>query len=189
MLIKSLTPPFREAIEATRSLILPSLDAHNPPPAFDPASVKSRRRFLIRRTKLLVNLITWHKAVGEVPEIDELVRKLLVDVMLPIAQTGWDVGGQEIMSKVNVLPVASHHILISPLKGQGIVTEGNGETGMGKTAAMITLNIVEETTCLGPMISMDGNISLASRHSLSRGARFCGVPDTASQNNRSRVHS
>jgi GC-rich sequence DNA-binding factor len=108
MLIKSLTPPFREAIEATRALILPSLNPHNPPPAFDPASVKYRRRFLIRRTKLLMNLIAWRKVIDELPEIDELIRKLLVDVMLPIAQSGWDVGGQEIMSKVNTLHGRSH---------------------------------------------------------------------------------
>jgi len=100
MLVKSLTSPFREAIEATRVLILPSLNPHNPPPTFDPASIKSRRRFLIRRTKLLMNLTAWRKVIGELSEIDELIRKLLVDVMLPIAQSGWDVGGQEIMSKV-----------------------------------------------------------------------------------------
>ena len=38
--------------------------------------------------------------MGSIVGLDDLVKRLLLDVMLPAARGGWDVGGQEIMSKV-----------------------------------------------------------------------------------------
>lgn len=38
--------------------------------------------------------------MGSVLGLDDLVRRLLVEVMLPVAYGGWEVGGQEVMSKV-----------------------------------------------------------------------------------------
>lgn len=97
---KAFLVPFQKAIEATYELLAPALDPSNPPPPFDPAAMSARRRFLIRRTKLLTGLLSWRKAVGSIVGLDDLVKRLLLDVMLPAARGGWDVGGQEIMSKV-----------------------------------------------------------------------------------------
>lgn len=47
-----------------------------------------------------MNLLSWRKAAGVLVGLDDLVRKLLVEVMLPVAYGGWEVGGQELMSKV-----------------------------------------------------------------------------------------
>lgn len=92
--------PFQRVIEDTLTLVLPALDPSNPPPPFDPESVPARRRFLVRRIKLLINLLAWRKAAGTIVGLDDLARRLLVDVMLKVAYGGWEVGGQELMSKV-----------------------------------------------------------------------------------------
>jgi GC-rich sequence DNA-binding factor len=97
---KAFLVPFQKAIEEIHDLLVPALDPNNPPPPFDPAAVSARRRFLVRRTKLLIGLLSWRKAVGNTVGLDDLVRRLLLDVMLPAAHGGWEVGGQEIMSKV-----------------------------------------------------------------------------------------
>ncbi|KAF8319659.1 hypothetical protein DL93DRAFT_2164354 [Clavulina sp. PMI_390] len=105
---RSFLAPFARAIETTHSLIAPALDPKNPapPPPFDPAAIPARRRFLFRRVKLLVNLLAWRKVMGGPASrapMDELIRRLLLDVMLPAANGGWEVGGKEIIGKAKSL--------------------------------------------------------------------------------------
>lgn len=92
--------PFHKVLDQTYELVRPALSPNNPPPPFDPGAIPARRRFLFRRIKLLTGLLSWRKAVGNIVGVDDLVRRLLIDVMLPVAYGGWEVGGQEIMSKV-----------------------------------------------------------------------------------------
>jgi hypothetical protein len=75
--------------------------AHNKA-KFDPDAIPSRKRVLSRQVKLLQNLLRWRKYVGELYGIGELCSKLVGDVIVPIAQTGWEVGGEDAVRKVSV---------------------------------------------------------------------------------------
>lgn len=134
---KAFLVPFHRAIDQTHELIVPALDPNNPPPPFDPGAVPARRRFLFRRIKLLTGLLAWRKAVGAIAGLDDLLRRLLVDVMLPVAHGGWDVGGQEIMSKVRShVMKSSAFALIMLLSGQVVVAEGCSEARVDSTLAV-----------------------------------------------------
>jgi GC-rich sequence DNA-binding factor len=69
-------------------------------PGFNPDSVRSRRRFLFRRVKLLRNLLRWRKYTGERFGLDVLVGRLVDVCILEVAQSGWDVGGEDIARQV-----------------------------------------------------------------------------------------
>ena len=98
LFIKAVIIPFRESVDSSLIALQPYLDYNNA--KFDPESVPARRRFLIRRYKLLNNLLQWRKYIGEKFGIGELISKLIGECMLPVAENGWDVGGEEIMLKV-----------------------------------------------------------------------------------------
>ena len=89
---------FREAVESSEKTLIPFLERNQS--LFEPESFSARRRFLMRRYKLVSNMVKWRKHTGERFGIGELVRKVIIDAMTPTARTGWDVGGQEIMRKV-----------------------------------------------------------------------------------------
>lgn len=101
MLMKSVVNAFREAVTSTALLVRQCVDGNVRPPAFDPQAPPARRRFLARRLKLLRNLVRWRKYSGERFGVGELVTQLLRDCMLPIAESGWEVGGEDIMRKVS----------------------------------------------------------------------------------------
>lgn len=67
---------------------------------FDPQSIPARRRFLVRRLKLLTNLIKWRKHTGERFGLGETVTLLILRCLLPVSERGWEVGGEEILRKV-----------------------------------------------------------------------------------------
>ncbi|KAF9026128.1 GCFC-domain-containing protein [Hymenopellis radicata] len=69
--------------------------------AFNPESIPARRRFLARRVKLLRNLIRWRKHTGERFGVGQSISRLVDGPLLSVAETGWDVGGQEIMKQVS----------------------------------------------------------------------------------------
>jgi len=103
LLVKAVVETFREAVEATEKTLQPFLE-HNAA-KFDPESIPARRRFLMRRYKLVSNMTKWRKHTGECFGIGELVGKAVVNIMLPTARSGWEVGGQDIMLKVSkILP-------------------------------------------------------------------------------------
>jgi GC-rich sequence DNA-binding factor len=70
-------------------------------PQFDPEAIPARLRLLSHQRKLLANILRWKKFSGSFFGIDELVERVLSDVMLPIAETGWDVGGRDSMVEVS----------------------------------------------------------------------------------------
>jgi hypothetical protein len=51
-------------------------------------------------SKLLANLLAWRKYTGERYGIGELVERLLGRVLLPVAEGGWEVGGENVIRKV-----------------------------------------------------------------------------------------
>ena len=69
-------------------------------PRFDPQAIPARRRFLARRHKLLRNILQWRKHAGDRYGLSNLVTRLVISSMVPAAESGWEVGGEEIMRKV-----------------------------------------------------------------------------------------
>jgi len=98
VLLKSVYMVFANEVSTTESLLAPYLSLNNPP--FNPESIPARRRFLARRTKLGQNIIRWRKYTGERFGIGELATRLVVRCIAPVADGGWDVGGEECVRKV-----------------------------------------------------------------------------------------
>ncbi|KZV86977.1 hypothetical protein EXIGLDRAFT_621222 [Exidia glandulosa HHB12029] len=102
MLLKAVLSTFREAVTSTSLLVQQCVNGNASArgPVFDPQAPPARRRSLARRLKLLRNLVRWRKYTGEKFGVGELATQLLRECMLPIAESGWEVGGEEIMRKV-----------------------------------------------------------------------------------------
>lgn len=99
---------FREDIEATAAQLANSLGPSNPGAPFDPQADPARRRFLMRRLKLLTNLLKWQKYSGKRSGVGELVTDLIRRCMLPVVERAWDIGGEEFTRKVSV-STSSHN--------------------------------------------------------------------------------
>ena len=99
MMLKSATVPFRDAVNDTLDTLTRYRKAQMV--AFDPSSAFSRQRFLIRRHKLLLNMVRWKKYVGDRFGIGELTTKIVEECMIPVAETGWDIGGERLMREVS----------------------------------------------------------------------------------------
>ncbi|OBZ68654.1 GC-rich sequence DNA-binding factor 2 [Grifola frondosa] len=97
-LLKSAFTVFQAAVRVTDGLIPRYLSLNKP--RFDPEAIPARRRFLMRRYKLLRNIIQWRKYSGEKFGIGSLVTELVSGCMLPVAESGWEVGGGDCMRKV-----------------------------------------------------------------------------------------
>ncbi|KAI0631928.1 nineteen complex-related protein 2-domain-containing protein [Trametes polyzona] len=98
LLLKSVHTAFSNAVAATETLLEPFLALNQP--RFDPAAIPARRRFLARRHKLLQNLLQWRRYAGDRYGVGALATRLVAQSMLPVAETGWEVGGEEIMRRV-----------------------------------------------------------------------------------------
>jgi GC-rich sequence DNA-binding factor len=105
MLLKSVQISFQKALNETDGLVSKYMILNDP--RFDPETIPARRRFLARRIKLLQNIIRWRKYTGEKFGIGELSTKLLTNCILPVAESGWDVGGEEYIHKVMPFAVLS----------------------------------------------------------------------------------
>ncbi|OCH90931.1 hypothetical protein OBBRIDRAFT_563603 [Obba rivulosa] len=109
LLLKSVMSAFQDAVSSSETLASTYLALNNP--RFDPEAIPARRRYLARRYKLLRDLVSWRKYTGERFGIGALVKRLVDNCILPVAEGGWEVGGEEYMRKVvAVLP----NELISP---------------------------------------------------------------------------
>ena len=98
LLLKSVHTVFSAAVSTTESTLVPFLELNQP--RFDPAAIPARRRFLARRYKLLRNLLQWRKYAGDRYGLGALATKLVSLNMLPVAESGWEVGGEEMIRKV-----------------------------------------------------------------------------------------
>ena len=90
---------FQRAVTSTESTLAPFLSTNNP--RFDPEAIPARRRYLNRNSKLLTNMTRWRKFTGERFGIGLLITTLATNCMLPVAEGGWEVGGEEILRKVS----------------------------------------------------------------------------------------
>ncbi|KAI0754740.1 GCFC-domain-containing protein [Daedaleopsis nitida] len=104
LLLKSVHAVFNAAVTATETALVPFLELNQP--RFDPAAIPARRRFLTRRYKFLRTLLQWRKHAGDRYGLGALATRLVTSIMLPVAESGWEVGGEDIMRKVaQALPV------------------------------------------------------------------------------------
>ena len=101
MLLKSVLNVFKKSIEVTGETLTPYLQLNSP--TFNPQAIPARRRYLTRRNKLLNCLLVWRKHIGGKLGINEMIVSHVSNNMLPVAETGWEVGGEEIMRKVCAL--------------------------------------------------------------------------------------
>ncbi|KAI0822058.1 nineteen complex-related protein 2-domain-containing protein [Trametes gibbosa] len=99
MLLKSAHAAFAAAITTSETTLAPFL-ALAQPPRFDPAAIPARRRILARAHKLLRTLLAWRRYAGDRYGLGALATRLVARSMLPLAETGWEVGGEEVMRKV-----------------------------------------------------------------------------------------
>lgn len=98
--MKSPYTVFQRAVAASEATLAPYVALNKP--RFDPEAIPARRRYLSRSHKLLSNILRWRKYAGERYGIGALVTTLLTRCMLPVAESGWEVGGEELLRKVRV---------------------------------------------------------------------------------------
>lgn len=102
---------FQNAVTDTENLISKYDSVIKGPSQFNPEAIPARRRFMARRVKLLQNLLKWRKFTGEQHGIGLLIGQLVDGCVLNIAESGWDVGGEEVAKSVS--PPISYHYAIT----------------------------------------------------------------------------
>ncbi|KAH9080570.1 GCFC-domain-containing protein [Lactarius deliciosus] len=90
---------FQDAVNDLTSLQEPFLATDSAP--FHPGAIAARSRLLAHQEKLMSNILRWRKYSNLLFGIDEVARNLLVNCILPIAKTGWEVGGQEHVHRIS----------------------------------------------------------------------------------------
>jgi len=98
MLLKSVSVVFQAAVDAEEQLIGPYLQVNQP--RFDPEAIPARRRYLNRRVKLVQTLLRWRKHSGQSSGVEGLVKRAVDVFIVPVADGGWEVGGEECLRKV-----------------------------------------------------------------------------------------
>ncbi|KAI0053189.1 hypothetical protein FA95DRAFT_1552680 [Auriscalpium vulgare] len=103
ILMKAITSAFSAALDALLAAQKPYLAVAVAP--FSPDAVPARRRALARQRKLLAGLVRWRRCARGLYGVDALVAALLEEGMVPLAQSGWEVGGEEgVRAAVRMLP-------------------------------------------------------------------------------------
>lgn len=92
---------FQNAVADTENLIRKFDSVIKGPSQFNPEAIPARRRFLARRVKLLKNMLNWQKFTGEQHGVGLLIGRLVDECVLNIAESGWDIGGEEIAKNVS----------------------------------------------------------------------------------------
>lgn len=95
-LLKSVVLSFQSAVVETETLLAKYKTAQQSVPAFNPDAIPGRRRFLSRRVKLLRNVLRWRKYTGERFGLNLLIGRLVEGCISGVAESGWDVGGEQI---------------------------------------------------------------------------------------------
>ncbi|KAF8262278.1 GCFC-domain-containing protein [Lactarius quietus] len=98
ILFKTVLSIFQDAVNDLASLQEPFLASDSAP--FHPGAIAARTRLLAHEEKLMTNILRWRKYTNSLFGIDEVVKNLLVECVLPIAKTGWEVGGQVYVHRI-----------------------------------------------------------------------------------------
>jgi len=110
MLLKTVLSIFQHAVNDFMSLQDPFLAYDKPP--FHPEAIMARKRVLSRQEKLMINIIRWRRYTKSLFGIDEVAKSLLVNCILPVARSGWEVGGEVYIRRVSII---STEILYIPV--------------------------------------------------------------------------
>lgn len=114
MLLKSVHSVFERSVSASESLIAPFVALNRP--VFDPDAIAARQRLLRRASKFMDTLIQWRKYAGEKMGIGDLCIRYMNNIVLPIAESGWEVGGEEITREmIAIMPHEVIRALKAPL--------------------------------------------------------------------------
>lgn len=114
MLLKSVYSVFERSVSASESLIAPFVALNHS--VFDPDAIAARRRLLRHALKLLDTLIRWRKYTDEKLGIGDLCVRHMNNIVLPIAESGWEVGGEEITREmIAMMPHEVIRALKAPL--------------------------------------------------------------------------
>lgn len=114
MILKSVYSVFERSVSASESLIAPFVALNRP--VFDSDAIAARRRLLHHASKFLDTLIRWRKYTGEKLGIDDLCIRHMNNIVLPIAESGWEAGGKEITQEmVAIMPHEVLRALKAPL--------------------------------------------------------------------------
>ncbi|KAG2151320.1 GCFC-domain-containing protein [Suillus clintonianus] len=115
MILKSVNSVFERSVSTWESMLAPFIALNRP--VFDPDAIAARRRLLRHASKLFDTLIRWRKYTGERLGIGDLCIRHMNNVVLPIAESGWEVGGEEITREmIAITPHEVIHALKAPLK-------------------------------------------------------------------------
>jgi GC-rich sequence DNA-binding factor len=98
MFLKAVLGVFQNTVDGLRSSQDPFLALNKPP--FHPGAIAARKRLLSRQEKLMTSIISWRRYTNSLFGIDEVVKNLLVNCILPLAMSGWEVGGEECVHRV-----------------------------------------------------------------------------------------
>ena len=69
------------------------------PPDFDPESRIALNRFTRKRLKLIKNVLLWKREVSA--EVDQIVNRIVGEVLRPVLENQWDGGGKELAQEVS----------------------------------------------------------------------------------------
>ena len=100
MILKSVSLAFQTVIDCEEELIRPYLTVNQP--RFDPEAIPARKRYLNRRVKLVQTLLRWRKHFGKCAVAEGLVKRAVDGMIVPVADGGWEVGGEECLRKVRL---------------------------------------------------------------------------------------
>lgn len=103
-LLKSVAGCFQAAISATEESVVKytqTLGQQSRVAGFNPDAIPARRQFLNRRVKLVENLLRWRKYTGERFGLGMMLARLIERSVVPVAEGGWEVGGEDIVRKVS----------------------------------------------------------------------------------------
>ncbi|KAI0251981.1 nineteen complex-related protein 2-domain-containing protein [Lactifluus subvellereus] len=90
---------FQNAVNDLKSSQDPFLALDMPP--FHPEAIAARKRLLARQEKLMTNILRWRRYTNSLFSIDEAANNLLVNCIVPLAKSGWEVGGEECVRRVS----------------------------------------------------------------------------------------
>ncbi|VDB84202.1 unnamed protein product [Peniophora sp. CBMAI 1063] len=101
MYLKAIVSVFQTAVEDTITSQHAHLDLNES--QFNTDAIPARRRLLAHHRKLVANILRWRKYSGPLFGVDQLLERLVGEAMLPVAESGWDVGGEEAMRETSKL--------------------------------------------------------------------------------------
>ncbi|KAF8827789.1 hypothetical protein HHX47_DHR4000028 [Lentinula edodes] len=97
---KAVIACFTKAVSENEALLAKFNSAgHGSASTFNPEAIPARKRYLARQLKLISNLTRWRKSTGELFGVGQLITKV-VDGCMDVADSGWDVGGEEALKKI-----------------------------------------------------------------------------------------